>query len=81
MKIEGAFKEWGMDRYVASSPCLRYHVWIGNGFSDFEDAHAVRTCRCFVDSLDKGLKKRLWREIQAEKKRRCYASVEKILGA
>jgi len=62
---KGFFKDWKIGNYYATK--TGFSLWIRNGFSSFEDGNNEQP---FLSLCDYWTRRKLWRELKREKKRR-----------
>lgn len=61
------FKNWIIDHFTISSPDRKYCLWIGNGYTCFEDYNRFYTEEPFLALMNFWQKWKIWRAIKREK--------------
>lgn len=62
------FKNWIIDRYVATSPCGKYRLWVADGWLFFYD---YETENPFIDGLSLFDNYWVWRKLKKEMRLRA----------
>lgn len=78
MKVEGVFRDWEFDRFTAKHSD-GYELRIANGQAFFRDYDPLLgRPKPFLAGLSWWERRKVWRELVRERKRRAIAHVEEL---